>query len=160
MSIPKEIANKVLSNLDTAATRIEKLVKAGKLDTRLASNLVRDIDAFADRFEVAAYGKDSFKRRQAKVLKHDADEKFMATFNAPNKRHMGDADEKWMDENVAGARWDSMVDNFNQDRTTAVADRREYAPVGLNQYADAPQRQPSATGPLKKHKASTKTWAD
>lgn len=160
MPIPKEIANKVLSNLDTAATRIEKLVKSGKLDSRLASNLVRDIDAFADRFEVAAYGKDSFKRRQAKVLQHDADEKYMATFNEPNKRRQGDSDETWMDKNTAGVRWDSMVDNFDQDRTNAVAGRREYAPVGLNEYADPPKPSASATGGLKKHKASTKTWAD
>jgi hypothetical protein len=160
MSIPKELANKVLTNLDTAASRIEKLAKAGKIDTRLASNLVRDIDAFADRFEVSAYGKDSLKRRQAKVLQHDSDEKYMGTFNEPNKRHKGDSDESWMDKNSPGARWDSMVDNFDQDRTNAVADRVEYQPVGLNEYADAPKKQPSMKDGFKKHKASTKTWAD
>lgn len=160
MSIPKELANKVLTNLDTAASRIEKLAKAGKIDTRLASNLVRDIDAFADRFEVSAYGKDSLKRRQAKVLQHDADEKYMLGFNEPNKVLEGDSDEPWMNKNTAGVRWDSMVDNFDQDRTNAVAGRREYAPVGLNEYADAPKPSASATGGLKKHKASTKSWAD
>ncbi len=160
MSIPKELANKVLSNLDTAATRIEKLAKAGKLDSRLASTLVRDIDAFADRFEVSAYGADSFKRRQAKVIQSEENENhYMKTFDAPNKRHSGDGDEGWMDKNVAGVRWDSMVDNFDQDRTSTVSERNEYQVVGLTEMGEQ-KKQPTMHGGFKKHKASTKTWAD
>jgi hypothetical protein len=161
--IPKNVANKVLSNLDVAASRIEQLAKSGKMDARLASSLVRELDSFADRFEVSAFGKDSFKRRQATLLKGDADERqYMDTFDNTVKPLKVSADEPYMHESGASARWDS-IPTFDADRSSVVMNRPEYAVVGQSEFSNGgrSEKQPSMTSSLKKHKASgPKTWAD
>lgn len=155
MAIPKQVANKVLSNLDLAASKIENLAKSGKIEPRLATQLIRDVDSFADKFEVAAFGRDSFARRQAKVLEHDADEHYMKTFDNPNKIIEQDPDEAYMKSSGPSARWDA-IDNFPQDRTTTVSDRQEYSVVDQSPLSNGgrTERQPSWTGGAKKHKAS------
>ena len=161
--IPKNIANKVLSNLDTAAGRIEKLASAGKMDPRLASKLVRDLDSFADRFEVSAYGDESFRRRKATLISGDADEKhYMSTFDNVNAPLVTDKDEAYMHEVGASARWDGMG-TYDVDRSSTVSNRTEYQVVGQSEWSNGGKSvaQPSTHGSLKKHKASTtKTWAD
>jgi hypothetical protein len=161
MAIPKQIANKVLTNLDVAATKIERLAKSGKIEPRLASQLIRDVDSFADRFETAAFGKDSLQRRQAKVLQHDADEKYMATFNNPNKPIQVEADEGYMHKVDASARWDG-IGTYDVDMTATVSERQEYAVVDQSPMSNGGKTvaQPSWKGGAKKHKASTKSWAD
>ena len=160
--IPKNVANKVLSNLDSAAARIESLAKSGKMDSRLASSLVRELDAFADKFEVASFGADSFKRRQATLISGDADEKhYMSTFdNTVKPLHVAD-DEPYMHESGASARWDS-IGTFGADRSSAVAKRPEYAVVGQSEFSNGGKtvRQPSMPQAPKHHKASSKNWAD
>ena len=156
MSIPKQIANKVLSNLDVAASKIERLAKAGKIEPRLASQLIHDVDSFADRFEVAAYGRDSLNRRQAKVLKKDADEAYMSAFDNVNDIIKQDADEGYMKESGASAGWES-IKNFDQDRSSTVSDRQEYAVVGQSPMSNGGKTvaQPSWHGGAKKHKQAS-----
>lgn len=168
MTIHKQIANKVLANLDETASRIESLAKAGKMDPRLASALTRDIDAFADKFQVAAFGPEALKRHQAKVLQKDSDEKYMDTFDNPNKVIQSDADEKFMHGTDKSFNSEA-IDNYDQDRTTTVTDRKEHQVRDLSEWADKTAKQPSwSGGPAGKstkqgaaapRTASGKTWS-
>lgn len=143
MSIPKNVANKVLSNLDYAANRLEGLVRSGKADPRVAS-LVREIDSFADRFQVAAFGMSNLRSHQAKVLKHDKDEPYMSTFENPNKVLKDDPvdPEEFMHKTPASFN-SGPIDNFDADRSSTVSDRKEYNVRDLNPMADGTVRQPS-----------------
>lgn len=168
--IQKQVANKVLANLDETANKIDMLVKAGKIDPRLASTLVKEIDSFADRFQVAAFGPESLKRhaaKVAKVLQKDSDEKYMDTFDNPNKVIQSDADEGFMHKTEKSFNSDA-IDNYDQDRTTAVTDRKEHQIRDLSEWAESTKKQPSwSKGPAGKstkqgadsRTASTKTWA-
>ncbi len=165
MSIEKKVANKVLSDLDASAKKIIEFKIAGKLDPRLADTLVREIDTFADKFEIKAFGQKSFDARRAKlakVLQKDKDEGFMDTFDNPNKVIESDKDEPYMHSIPPSARLDG-VKTFDQDMTTTVSDRDEYGVNGLSEYAEPTKKQPSWTGGPKKSKASVaskpKTWA-
>lgn len=92
------IANKILTKIDNSANRIEKLASSGKLDKKLAARLVEELDRFADRFQVASFGKDSLRLHQAKVLEcgpHDAVIKGLGNPNGVLER---DADEDYMKE--------------------------------------------------------------
>lgn len=163
MPIPKQIANKVLSNLDIAASRIESLAKSGKLDARVASTLVRDIDAFADKFEVSAYGADSLKRRQAAVLQMDADEAhYMKAFDNTVNPIITEKDEPYMHNSGHGARWAEDIPTFDADRSSMVVNRPEYNVRDQSEVSNGGKtvRQPSWAGPGRKSTASTKTWAD
>lgn len=147
MSIDKNTANKVLTNLDRTAGTLEALAKSGKVDPRVAAKLVHEIDSFADRFQVAAFGEESLRKHQAKVIQKDSDEKFMDTFDNPNKLIEGDADEDFMKE-------------FDTDRTTTVTDRDEFQVKDLSEHSDPTKKQPSWKSGPKSHKASTgKGWA-
>jgi hypothetical protein len=162
MAIPKDTANKVLSNLDAAATRIEKLVAAGKLDGRVASSMLTQLDSFADRFEATAFGRESFLRRKAKVLQHDADEKYMATFENPVKPLHVEADETYMHNAGHGARWSEDIPTFDADRSSIVTDRPEFSVRDQSPLSNGGKtvKQPSWAGAGKKSTASAKTWAD
>jgi hypothetical protein len=161
MPIPKNIANKVLTNLDLAAGKLEGLVKSGKADPRLAS-VVKELDAFADRFQVAAFGPAAFRAfraaaaRKAAVFQKDPDEKYMSTFENPNKVISGDADEaSWM-----------KGGNFDVDRTTTVSERKEYAirDLSTKDGANATTKQPSwkggPAGKSTRQGSTEKQWAD
>ena len=166
--IQKQIANRVLANLDETANKIDSLAKSGKIDPRLAASLTRDIDAFSDKFHVAAFGSDSLKRhalKVAKVIQKDSDEGYMDTFNNPNKVIQSDADETFMHRTEKSFNADA-IDNYDQDRTTTVTDRKEYAVRDLSGYSNPTKKQPSwSNGPAGKsthqgsRSASSKTWA-
>lgn len=153
MTIEKQVANRVLANLDETANKIEALAKSGKMDPRLAAALTKDIDSFADKFQVAAFGPDSLKRhaqKVAKVLQKDSDEKYMDTFDNPNKVLQSDSDEPYMHKteqsfNAKG------IDNYDQDRTTTVTDRDEYQVRDLSEWTEKTKKQPSwSKGPAGK----------
>lgn len=151
MTMDKKLANKVLTNLDRTAGMLEALAKDGKVDARVASKLIGDIDSFADRFQVAAFGEKalaSHKAKVAKVIESDSDESYMKTFDNPNKVLEKDADESYMD-------------TFDTDRTTTVTERDEYQVKDLSEHADGTKKQPSWTKGPKSHKASApaKTWS-
>lgn len=160
MIIEKTAANKILTNLDTAAGRIEGLAKAGKIGSHLASSLLKEIDGFADRFEVAAFGADSLKRRIAKVIKRDPDEKYMDTFENPVKPLKTDADEEFMHK--VGPSFNSKgIGTYDVDRSSTVADRDEYAIRDMSEWSDVVKKQPSwARGPAGKSTRQGSTrWA-
>lgn len=161
--IPKSIANKVLGNLDQAAMKIEALAKSGKMDARLASTLVNDLDAFADKFEATAFGVDSLKRRMATLVKGDADEMhYMKSFDNVNAPLHVEADEPYMHEAGPGVRWDHAIPNFDADRSSVVSNRPEYQVVGQSEWSNGGKsvKQPSMHDGFMKHKASSKRWAD
>lgn len=144
MPIDKKVANKVLQTLDDTAKRIEVLKVAGKIDPKIASGLVREIDAYADRFQVAAFGKTSFQKFVGKVLKQDSDEPYMKTFENPNKVIESDSDEPYMHK--APPSFNSKgIDTYDQDATTTVSDRKEYDIRDLSEYSTQ-SKQPSWPG--------------
>ncbi len=167
MAISKESANKVLANLDQAAESLTKLAADGNLDKQLVANLVRDIDSFADKFEVAAFGAKSFAARRAKlakVIKKDPDEAYMDTFDNTVKPLQTDADETFMhkmDPSFNG----KGQDTFDADRSSTVSERDEYAVRDLNEFAGGTKKQPSwSKGPAGKSTKQgsaqpKKTWA-
>jgi hypothetical protein len=156
----KRIANKILTNLEYAATELEGLAKNGQINPRLAAQLVNDIDSFSDKFEVSVFGVDSFKNRQAKVLQMDKDEVYMHTFDNPNKVIIVDKDEAYMHTAPGGYRSDA-IGTFDVDRSATVVDRQESAVHDLSPFADKTKQQPSWTsGPVKTASAKPeKHWA-
>ena len=161
----KRLANRILTNLEHTATEIEKLAKSGRIDARMASNLVTTIDGFSDRFEAAAFGVESLHNRQAAVLQSDKDEPYMRTFDNPNKVLQSDKDEPYM--HTAPASFNAKaIGTFDVDRTTTVSDRDEYQVRDLNQYAGGTKKQPSWKGgpagkstKLGSYDKPEKTWA-
>lgn len=150
MSIDKTTANKVLTNLDRTASTLEGLAKSGKVNKAIVAKLVGELDAFADKFQVAAFGAENFRKHQAKVLESDSDEPFMKTFDAPQKVLEGDSDEPYMK-------------TFDQDQTESVTNRDEFQIKDISEHADGTKKQPSWKSGPKSHKASAparpKTWA-
>jgi hypothetical protein len=153
MTMDKKNASAILTRLDSTATVIEKLAKAGKLNPRAASQMVRDIDTLADKVQVAAYGQEQFAAYQtkvAKVLQKDSDEKYMDTFENPNKVVQSDQDEPYMHKTPASFNAKG-IDNYDQDRTNTVTERDEFAVRDLSEWADKTAKQPSWTrGPAGK----------
>lgn len=145
MAMDKKSANQVLQILDDTAKRMEKLKVAGKIDPKVADGIVREIDTFADRVQIAAFGKESFQRFVSKVIQKDSDEKFMDTFDNPNKVIQSDSDEPYMHK--APPSFNSKgIDTYDQDGTSAVSDRKEYDVRDLNEYAGGTKKQPSWPG--------------
>lgn len=166
----KDLANKILTNLEHSATEIEKLASEKHLDAKIATDLVSKIDDFADKFEIAFFGEESFKRRQAKVIQRDKDEPYMDTFDNPNKVIQSDKDEPYMHGAPAGFNA-KPIGTFDVDQTSTVTDRDEYNVRDLNQYAGGTKKQPSwnkgsagkstKTGSeVPKVEKPEKTWAD
>lgn len=166
----KEIANKMLATLDDTAVQIETLAKSGKIDPKVASKIVRDIDSFADKFQVAAFGEQSlsnWKQKVSKVLKKDSDEKYMDSFENPIKTIKTDQDEEYM--HTSGPSFNhKKMDTFDADRSSSMTDRDEYLVREQSDLADKASKQPSWTkGPAGKStkqgsapvKSATKTWA-
>lgn len=160
----KRLANKILTNLEHVATQVEALAKEGRIDAEEATKLASMIDAFSDRFEIAAFGEESFKRRQAKVLQKDKDEAYMDTFDNPNKVIQADKDEPYM-HTAPGGFNSKPIGTFDVDSSSTVSDRDEYQVRDLNQYAGGTKKQPSWSGGSagKSTKVGTgkpeKTWA-
>jgi hypothetical protein len=145
MPMQKQLANKILTSLDHTANRLEELAKTGKVDQSIIAGLVKEIDGFSDKFQIAAFGKESFERHQAKfakVIQRDADEKFMDTFDNPNKVIQSDADESYMHRTPASFN-NKAMDSYDQDQTSTVSDRDEFAVRDLSEHANPVKRQPS-----------------
>ncbi len=155
----KKIANRVLATLDSTANEIDQLKVAGKIDPRLAAQLSRNIDTFADKFEVAVFGPDNLNRRaskvrQARVIQRDGDEKYMETFENPVKPITTDADEEYMHKAKHGYNSTKDQGTYDVDRSSTVIDREEYAVRDLNEWSDGTKKQPSwSKGPAGKSTA-------
>jgi hypothetical protein len=148
-SMNKHYANKVIETLDDTAGSIERLAKAGKIDAKVASGLIRNIDAFADKFHVAAFGQESFdkyRQKVALVIEKDPDEKYMDTYDNPQKVIESDPDESYMHKTNPSFNSGS-IDTYDSDRSSTVSkERKEYAPRDLSEWADKPKQQPSWAG--------------
>jgi hypothetical protein len=147
----KKIANKVLTTLDNTCKQLETLAQSGKIDKRLAASIVRDIDTFADKFEVAVYGQENLQKRasqvrQAKVLQMDADEKYMGTFENPIKPITTDADEPYMHKAEHGYNSTKDMETYDADISSSVHDRDEYTVRDLNEFSPGTKKQPSWEG--------------
>jgi len=95
------IANQVLTKLDSSAALLEKLAAEKKMDPKLAARLIEEIDGFADRFQIAAFGKDSLKNHQArvsKVLECGPQDKVIKDLKNPNGVLESESDEPYMKE--------------------------------------------------------------
>ena len=157
----KKIASQILTKLEATANDVEALAKSGKIDPRAASALVRNLDSFSDKLEIAAFGEDSFKARQAKVLMQDSDEPYMKSFENPNKVIDGDGDEPYMHDSGASFNGKS-IPTYDQDNTHSMTERDEDNVRDLSEWADGTKQQPSWTGgPAGKStkQGSSKTWA-
>jgi len=147
----KRIANKILMTLDRVAAEIEKLGSSEQLSPRLARDLVAQVDGFSDKFEVAAFGEENLRRRQAKVFQSDKDEPYMSTFDKPFGVHQSDPDEPYMS-------------SYDVDQSHNVTERDEHKVRDLNPYAEGTKRQPSwARGPAgpstRQGSSKPKQWA-
>jgi hypothetical protein len=163
----KKNASAILSKLDSTAETIERLASDGKLNPKTAKELVLNIDTLADKVQIAAYGSDglnAYKAKVAKVIQQDPDEKYMKTFENPNKVIDSESDEPYMHKTPASFNAKG-IDNYDQDRTVTVSDRDEFAVRDLSEHADKTTKQPSwPRGPAGKStkQGSTKgpkTWA-
>ena len=102
VTFDKKAANSVLARLDHIAAQVQKKYAAWGLNAEVAKAIVNDLDKVADEIETGTFGPGSLAERQvevlkqAKVLKQDADEKYMSTYNAPMAPIQTDADEKYM----------------------------------------------------------------
>jgi hypothetical protein len=175
----KQIANRVLHTLDSTAEQLDGLAKAGKIDPRLASAINRDIDTFADKFEIAVFGKENLQKRasrliQAKVVQRDSDEEYMKTFENPIKPITTDTDEPYMHKAPHGYNSTKDMETYDADISSSVADRDEFQVRDLNEYAGGTKKQPSwekgpagkstaiGSGPARPAapaKTAGKTWA-
>lgn len=145
MAMDKKTANQVLQTLDDTATRLQNLKVAGKIDAKTADGLIREIDTFADKVQVATFGKASFQRFVSKVIQKDSDEKFMDTFDNPNKVIQSDSDEPYMHK--APPSFNSKgIDTYDQDGSATVSERKEYDVRDLNEYAGGTKKQPTWPG--------------
>jgi hypothetical protein len=152
----KRLAGSILSRLEKAADELqshlasEELSPAAKADLK---SIVGHIDQLSDKVEVTAFGEESFKKRQAKVLEKDSDEKYMDTFDNPQKVIESDPDEPYMHD--TGPTFQGKgVKTFDSDDTSQVTDRDEYAVRELNEWASGTKKQPSwSKGPAGKSTA-------
>lgn len=159
----KKIASQILAKLDSTAKTVEELRDAGAMGSREAGELLHKIDGFADRFQVAHFGEESFRGFQAKVLERDSDEPWMDTFQNPQKPIEVDPDEPYMHETGKSFNCDS-IKTYDSDDTSEVTDRKEFAVRDLSEHADPTKQQPSwNSGPAgkstKQGSSAPKTWA-
>jgi len=141
----KIMVNAALTKLDRVANTLERLASDGKIDKEWAAKSIHSIDSYADKLQVAAFGPDSLKRHQAKVIKKDSDEPYMDTFDNPVKPIQTDADESYMHKVDKSFNSDA-IDTFDNDRSNAVTDRKEHDVRDLSEWSDSTKPQPSWTG--------------
>lgn len=99
MSMPKlaaEVANNALTRLDKIAHAIQSNYEAWGMPFNTAKDIVNDLDKTADEIEVSSFGQESFMRRQAEVIRQDADERYMKGFENPMEPVQLEADEPYM----------------------------------------------------------------
>lgn len=160
--------DKILAKLDRTAGTLENLKKGNKIDVQAADELINNIDSFADKLEIAAYGEKNLRNRQAKVIRQDNDEPYMKTYDNPNKIIQSDADEPYMHSTPASFNHKSMK-SYDQDSTVTVSERDEYDVRDVSEWADGTKPQPSwnggsagkstRQGATKPEQKSEKTWA-
>ena len=156
----KQAASKILSRLDSTANEVEKLRDDGHLNPREANELLHNIDGFADRLQIAAFGEDAFRAFQAKVIERDSDEPWMDTFENPQKPIQTDPDENYM-HTAPGGYNSKDIPTFDSDDTIQVTERDEFEVRDLSEWADKTKPQPSwAKGSAgKSTKQGSKNWA-
>lgn len=162
--ISKETARRILASLDRTGGDIEALVGKGIIAKEAGQEMVRQIDSFADRLQVAAYGQESFeayKAKVGKVIKKDPDEKYMDTFENVQKPLKTDPDEKYM-HHADGGYTSKGIDTYDSDDSSQVQERDEYDVRDLSEWTEKTQKQPSwpggSSGKSTKQ-GSEKTWA-
>lgn len=123
MTMPKfaaKDANAILGRLDKLASDIQDNYESWGMPFEAARDLVNNIDKTADEIEAATFGTESLATRQeetvvaavrakqAQVIQHDADEKYMATFGNPSAPKQVESDEPYMkaygDDQSSGVR--------------------------------------------------------
>jgi hypothetical protein len=90
-------AEAILTRLDKMAQTIQANYESWGMPFEVAKAVVNDLDKTADAVELASFGKESFTKRQAEVIKREADEPYMQTFKNPMEVHQRDADEPYME---------------------------------------------------------------
>lgn len=160
----QKTASRILSTLDGIGNDIETLIKKGVVSKEAGEKIVRSIDTAADNIQVAAYGKEAFEAYQqkiSKVLKKDPDEKYMETFENPQKPIKTDADEPYM-KHAPGGFNSKGIDTYDSDDTSQVSERDEYDVRDLSEHADKTKKQPSwpkGSSGKSTRQGSQKTWA-
>jgi hypothetical protein len=99
MSMPKFAAadaNQILTRLDKLAGTIQANYDKWGMDFETAREIVIALDTTADEIEVASFGKESFTRRQAEVVRREPDEPYMDTFKVNPEPVQIEADEPYM----------------------------------------------------------------
>jgi broad specificity phosphatase PhoE len=122
MKLSTDQTNEMLGRLDKVASDIKDNARDWGIPFKVAKAMVNALDKTADTLEVAAFGEDSLRNRQAemafedrdlakfakealgdeafakaaKVHQRDADEPYMDTFNNIMAPHETDADEPYM----------------------------------------------------------------
>jgi len=141
----RQLANQILSTLDETANKIDELTKSGKLDQKMASEVINNIDSFSDKFQVYAFGPGSLTRHKlkvAEVLQKDSDEKYMDSFDNIQKVIQSDADEKYMHHTGPTFSGKGMG-TYDTDDSSQVIHRDEYAVRDLSEYSGKTSKQPS-----------------
>lgn len=144
----KKQAAQILSTLDQTANAVDDLAKRGKVDPRLAAQLTRNLDTFADRYQAQVFGEENlkaFQERQAKVIKQDSDEPYMKTFDNPQKPIKVDSDEPYMHKAPGGYN-SKDIPTYDDDKSSSVSNRDEYEVRDLSEWADKTTKQPSWPG--------------
>lgn len=99
MTMPKfaaQDADTILIRLDKMAAHVQANHESWGMPFDTAKQIVNDIDKMADSIEKAAFGDESFVRRQAEVLKKESDEPYMSTFANPMQPIQTESDEPYM----------------------------------------------------------------
>jgi hypothetical protein len=171
--IDKKIAAQVLDTLDSTGNEVERLMKAGFLDPKVAGELIHHIDSSADRIQVAAFGPnglEAYKAKMAKVakvIKQDSDEPYMKTFENVNAPEKVEADEPYMHKTEPSFNSKS-IPTFDQDASATVSERNEYDVRDLSEWTDKTTKQPSWPGGSsgkstkqgsERRASAPKTWA-
>ncbi len=134
----KNFVNKVLTALDRTAEKITKIASMSNPEvSNTLMGVVNELDSYADKFQVAAYGKESFRAHQAKVICRNSDEPYMDTFENPNKLIESGTSGEYMKE-------------FDTDNSSAVTNRDEHHIRDLSEFSGGTKKQPTwARGPVR-----------
>lgn len=99
MPLPKfasKDADQILGRLDRIARHIQANHESWGMPFDTAKAMVNELDKTADEVEIAAFGKESFQKRQAEVIQKDSDEKYMDAFRNPMAPIQTESDEPYM----------------------------------------------------------------
>ena len=99
MSMPKfasKDADQVLGRLDRIARHVQANHESWGMPFDTAKAIVNDLDKTADEIEIAAFGQESFLRRQAEVIQRETDEPYMTHFENPMAPVQVEGDEPYM----------------------------------------------------------------